>query len=108
PDVHRGRMIPVLDRALARSPGGAEDLFNEVGRILRQLPLQLDERCRRRKGNLHDQGAKPGDRVRHALRRMARQTPEGGVGRTEGCLRKSKSKALAATTRPGSPVQYCG
>src|SRR6516225_10151679 len=29
-------------------------------------------------------------RLRHALRRMARQAPEGGLGRTEGCVRKSK------------------
>ena len=60
------------------------------------------------KGIADDERAKPRDRLRHAVRRMARQAPERSLGRAEGGIRKSKSKALIVAALRGVPVQCCG
>ena len=60
------------------------------------------------KGVRDEQGRESRDRLRHAVRRMAREISKGIFAGAESRLRKSKPKALRLCVRRQIAVQCCG
>ncbi len=76
------------------------DLMN-LARLLPQLPLQLDEGCRRRKeGVAMSKDASREIRLRHAVRPMAREVSKRNLRRRRKTPSKKQAKALTALRPP--------
>src|SRR5262245_5932301 len=95
-DPHRARggRVSAPGRASAQPHRRAEHRHDESRRLLPQLPVQLDEGRGRRQGRADEQGSKPRGDLRHAVRGMEGQVPEGSLGRAEGRVRKGKPETL--------------
>ena len=108
-DRARGRRLPPPGAASARAHRRAEHRPHEPGRLLPQLPLALVSRGGggARAGLERRQGARA--RLRHALRRVEGEAPEGSLGRAESRPRQGGSGAspLSGRTAPLPFDMYC-
>src|ERR1043165_184036 len=81
PNRTGSRGVPPAGRAPAFAHRRAEHRPDESRRLLPQLPVELDEGCGRRQGRGAEQGREARARVRHAVRRMEGEVPEGSLAR---------------------------
>src|SRR6202011_5342345 len=101
-DPHRARSGNVSPprRAFARADRCPEHRSDEPGRLLPELPLEMVSRRSRGARRPAVGPAIAGDRLWHALRRMAGEISEGGQRRAEGCPRPLPATPESATPPP--------
>src|SRR5262249_15717647 len=93
------RCVPAPAGASAVAHRRAEYRHDEPCRLLPELPVQLDEGSGRRQGRAHDQGREPPGDLRHAVRGLEGEVPEGRRRGEARHVRKSKAETLIVHRR---------
>src|SRR4051812_7016768 len=84
PDRTGSRRVPPAGRASAHAYRRAEHRLDESRGLLPQLPVELDEGCGGRQGRAADERREPRGGLRHAVRGVEGEAPDGSLAGAEG------------------------